>query len=211
MHYDVRISPTAMTTILIAAIEGYRFGNPRATKDTFVEINGYVWGHRRHVDDRCHMHVVQFSPSVTAEQDKDSVEFAPGKATAMDEVIQDLTPHLALMGHLHTHPYRKVTDARRSLGWQMSPGDLDVKGNETEDLEAMGGDETLWMLLALAKYRRSGSHERKIVHLKTNIEPNTSVVEFNHCGMKFWLTAGVAGWAPNGELEFRHPTTLALT
>ena len=158
------------------------------------------------------MHVVQFAPSVTAEQAKDSVEFRPRKAMTMDDVIQDVTPHLALIGHLHTHPYRNATDAQRNLGWRMSKGDLDVADSPTEDLQALGGDETLWMLLTLAEYRKRGNYEREVVYreFRTNKQPNTAVIEFDHCGMKFWLTAGVGGWAPMGELEFRHPTALAL-
>ena len=182
MKYKVRVSPTLLETMTLAAIEAYCYGNLRKQKNSAVETLGYVWGYRKRENGTSIFYLDRTSVSISAERQYHSVTPNLDAAKLKNEVMMRWSPHLTLMGDFHSHPYRNLTEVNSESGFNFSPEDL--KELKTNDFVwEQSGDNPVILVITVCRLGRVRDS------VQDNFRNNTA--RFAVGDFQFWLNAAV--------------------
>jgi hypothetical protein len=190
MKYKVRVSPTLLETMTLAAIEAYCYGNRRKQKNAAVETLGYVWGYRKRENGTSIFYLDRTSVSISAERQYHSVTPNLDAAKLKNEVMMRWSPHLTLMGDFHSHPYRNLKEVTNESGYNFSPEDFrELKLNDF--IWQQSGDSPVILVIAVCRLGRVRDS------VQDNFRNNTA--RFAVGDFQFWLNASVGYLDEDGE------------
>ena len=182
MKYKVRISPTLLETMTLAAIEAYCYGNRRKQKNTAVETLGYVWGYRKKEGGVTIFYLDRTSVSISAEREYHSVTPNLDAAMLKNEVMMRWSPHLTMLGDFHSHPYSNLTEVAAEAGYNFSPEDMrELKLNDF--IWEQSGDNPVILVIAVCRLGR----------VRDSVQDNfrNNIARFAIGDFQFWLNAAV--------------------
>ena len=153
MNTEVRISDSALESMVLAACEAFVFGNNNENEP--VETYGHVWGYRRLSPDGTteHIHVDRFNACVSAEGSHDGVEVGHEVVDLQDSIVRHWSPHLSLLGDFHTHPYKSRNELASNRGWQFSEHDHEWFLSD-DSLWKRAGNTPIAFVMAMAPLER---------------------------------------------------------
>ncbi len=190
MKYKVRVSPTLLETMTLAAIEAYCYGNRRKQKNTAVETLGYVWGYRKRENGTSIFYLDRTSVSISAERQYHSVTPNLDAAKLKNEVMMRWSPHLTLMGDFHSHPYRNLKEVTNEAGYNFSPEDFkELKLNDF--IWQQSGDSPVILVITVCRLGRVRDS------VQDNFRNNTA--RFAVGDFQFWLNASVGYLDEDGK------------
>ena len=191
MSFTFSFSESFLESAVLAGVEAYAHGDGRRRAGS-VETIGNVWGSgwEDSKTGSCGFRLERFGQSISARRTPDSVAPDLAARRLARGAAARFSPYLKLIGHLHTHPYEDLEDAKYNKGWQFSPAEF----------RAFLADDDLWewsdanpVMLVLAVCRLQRVHS-------TMLEwPQQNTWRFDVGEFRFWLSACVGYMDEDGE------------
>lgn len=194
--FEITLSDTFIQDAVLSGVEAYARGDGRRRRASDarppgVETIGNIWGISWAPDDKTHgIRLERFSQSIAARRSQHAVLPDPHARRLARGVAARFSPHLRLIGDLHTHPYEDLDDVEQNKGWQFSE----------QDFRAFLADDDLWewsdanpvmLVLTVCRLKR--------VHDSTLDWPQSNVWRFDVGEFRFWLNVCVGYMDDDGE------------
>lgn len=132
--FRVKLSDALVESMTLAAVEAYVLGVGKKGKVSGFETMGYIWGYRKKTDNVIVLYLDRMSLSVSAKKSSNSVKPNEYAAELKNNIVQQLSPQLMLLGDFHTHPYYDLEECKSCRGWEFSD----------HDKRFFLGDDFLW-------------------------------------------------------------------
>ncbi len=157
MHqYRIRLSPSLVESMTLSAMEAYCFRGPRAHRKGGVETYGYIWGTKKSTRDGITIfHLSKLSVSITAKRSYMAVFPNPNTGVLKSQVLQQMAPHLTLLGDFHSHPWATQKSLKRDVGFNFSPQDF-VSFVEEDLFWETSDNNPLMLVQTVVRLRRKG-------------------------------------------------------
>ncbi len=180
--FRVKISSQCLEAVTLAAIEAYCYGDKPGRKWRPVETLGYIWGFKKRDLNEVVFFLDRMSTSISSTRGRDSVDPNPEAAILKNEVVLRWSPHLALLGDFHSHPYRTLKDVTKINGFEFSD----------RDFAALLDDDLTWkesgnnpVMLAITICRLDRVRENFGERIRSNVH-RYKVGQF-----QFWINVAV--------------------
>jgi hypothetical protein len=122
--FRVKVSSQFLEAVTLAAIEAYCYGDKPGRRWRPVETLGYIWGFKKTIGSETVLFLDRMSISISSTRGRDSVDPNPEAAVLKNEVVLRWSPHVALLGDFHSHPYRTLKDVNAINGFEFSARDF---------------------------------------------------------------------------------------
>ena len=180
--FRVKISSQFLEAVTLAAIEAYCYGDKPGRRWRPVETLGYIWGFKKHDGNEVVFFLDRMSISISSTRGRDSVDPNPEAAILKNEVVLRWSPHLALLGDFHSHPYRTLKDVTAINGFEFSD----------RDFAAFLDDDLTWresgnnpVMLAITICRLDRVRENFGERIRSNVH------RFKVGQFQFWINVAV--------------------
>ncbi len=198
-QFEVRMSDHFLESVVLAGVEAYHLGDGRKQRGSHpgVETIGNVWGvSLPQAGGGRLFHLERFTLTQAAKRSNGSVLPDPRARRLAMEVVGRWSPHLRLLGDLHTHPYEDLAEVRHNSGFEFSPQDFAVFKDDDERWDAADGFP---LMLVLTVCRLQKVHESDLKWVRSNLW------QFDVGQFRLWLNA-CAGWQ-QGDKRFHTTNT----
>jgi hypothetical protein len=180
--FRVKVSSQFLEAVTLAAIEAYCYGDKPGRRWRPVETLGYIWGFKKRDESETVLFLDRMSISISSTRGRDSVDPNPEAAVLKNEVVMRWSPHLALLGDFHSHPYRTLSDVNAINGFEFSD----------RDFAAFLSDDLTWresadnpVMLAITICRLGRVRENFGERIRSNVH------RFKVGQFQFWINVAV--------------------
>ena len=191
-EFEVRLSDQFLESAVLASVETYHLGDGRWRRGGHVALEtiGNVWGLSLPQPEGGRLlHLERFTLTQAAKRTNGSVEPDPRARRLAMDVVTRWSPHLRMLGDLHTHPYQDLAEVRQANGFDFSDADFAVFESDGERWEAADGFP---VMLALTVCRLRRVHESGFINW-----PRKNLWQFDVGQFRLWLNVCV-GWQEDG-------------
>jgi hypothetical protein len=191
-EFEIRISDHFLETAVLAGVEAYHLGDGRRRRgaQSGLETIGNVWGVSLPLPEGGRLlHLERFTLTQAAQRTNGSVLPDPRARVLAIDVMKRWSPHLRMLGDLHTHPYSTLAEVREVGGFEFSPQDFAVFDNDDDRWETADGFP---VMLALTVCRLQRVREGGLDW------PRPNLWQFDVGQFRLWLNVCV-GWQEGGE------------
>lgn len=183
MKFAVRVSDSFLDAMTLSAVEAYCMGDGRKGKSDQLETFGYVWGFKKETEGGSVFFLERLSLSLSAKRTSGSVTPNREAAKLKNEIVARWAPHLTMLGHFHSHPYRNFSEVKAIRGYDFSPDDFDLLRYDDFFWESSGNTP---IMIAITVCKLDRVHDTlDLKYLRDN------VCQYDVGEFRFWINISV--------------------